>query len=82
MKCPKCKSENVTISLEATGTKTKKHGNGLGGHANNTARAVTACFTLGMSNLVWKKSKGTEKSKIVNQKVCLCQNCGHSWTIK
>lgn len=82
MKCPECKSENVTISLEQTGTKTKKSGVGLGGHVNNTARAMTAVATLGMSNLVWKKSKGTEKSVAVTQKVCLCQNCGYSWTIK
>ena len=52
MKCPKCGSENVNVQLiQATG-KTKKHGNGLGGHVNNAARGLTAMCTLGMSNLV------------------------------
>jgi Zn finger protein HypA/HybF involved in hydrogenase expression len=82
MVCPKCKSENVTINLEQTGGKTKKHGNGIGGNINNAARGLTAVATLGMSNLVWKKSKGNEKTTFESQKVCLCQNCGHSWSIK
>lgn len=82
MTCPKCGSNDVTIQLEQVAGKTKKHGNGLGGIANNTARGLTAVATLGMSNLVWKKSKGTEKTKFSNQKICLCQNCGASWYIK
>lgn len=82
MKCPQCGSEDVSISLEQTGTKTKKSGVGFGGHMNNVARGMTAVATLGMSNLVWKKSKGTEKSVAVTEKVCLCQNCGNTWTIK
>ena len=51
MKCPKCQSENVNIELVEGGAKTKKHGNGLGGHINNVARGVTALSTLGMANL-------------------------------
>lgn len=82
MICPKCHSENVSIEMVQTKGKTKKHGNGLGGHLNNAARGATAVMTLGMSNLVWKKSKGKEKMKYTNEKVCICQNCGHSWTIK
>lgn len=62
--------------------KTKKHGNGFGGHMNNTARGLAAISTLGMSNLVWKKSKGKEKTSFKNEKVCLCQDCGKSWTIR
>lgn len=79
MKCPKCKSESVKVDLVQVEGKTKKHGNGLGGHINNTARGLTAICTLGMSNLVWKKSKGNEKTKYKNQTVCICQNCGHTW---
>jgi hypothetical protein len=82
MVCPQCSSENVSIQMEQISSKTKKHGNGLGGIVNNTARAATAVCTLGMSNLVWKKSKGGEKTTVKNQKVCLCQNCGYSWNIK
>ena len=63
MVCPKCGSDNVHVTREEVGSKTKKKGNGIGGHINNTARGLTAVCTLGMSNLVWKKSKGGEKSK-------------------
>lgn len=68
MKCPKCGSENVTIEMVQTAGKTKKHGNGLGGHVNNAARGLTAVCTLGMSNLVWKKSKGNEKTNFKKRK--------------
>lgn len=81
MICPKCNSENVNVQIEQVSSKTKKHGNGLGGIVNNTARAATAVCTLGMSNLVWKKSKGGEKTTVENKKVCVCQNCGHSWDL-
>lgn len=82
MKCPKCKSENVNIEFVEVGGKTKKTGVGLGGHANNMARGMTAIATMGMSNLVWKKAKGEEKTKTKTAKMCLCQNCGNSWEIK
>ena len=81
MKCPKCKSTNVVIEMVDMGSKTKKYGNGLGGHVNNAARAGAAIMTLGMSNLVWKKSKGGEKSKTKLKKKCLCQNCGYDWNL-
>lgn len=79
MKCPKCKSDNVTIQIVSEGETTKKHGNGLGGHLNNMARATMAVGTLGMSNLIWKKSKGNEKTKVKNVTMCICQNCGYTW---
>lgn len=82
MKCPKCKSENVTIEFVQTSGKTKKHGNGLGGHVNNAARGVTAMCTFGISNLVWKKSKGNEKTSYKNETMCICQNCGNTWKNK
>ena len=81
MVCPKCNSENVNVQIEQVSSKTKKHGNGFGGIVNNTARAATAVCTLGMSNLVWKKSKGGEKTTVENKKVCVCQKCGHSWDL-
>lgn len=82
MKCPKCGSENVNIEFLEKGKKTKNKGIGIGGHANNAARAGTAVMTLGMSNLFWKKSKGTEKTKNKNVKIGLCQNCGYDWKVK
>lgn len=71
MFCPKCGSDNVTVSIQQASTKTKKHGNGFGGHMNNMARGLTAACTLGISNLVWKKSKGGEKTVITNEKSLL-----------
>lgn len=82
MICPKCSSENISIGLSQVGGRTAKHGTGLGGNTNNAARTLTALSTLGMSNLVWKKSKGTEKMKFKNQKVALCQTCGNDWTVR
>lgn len=61
---------------------TTKKGNGLGGNTNNAARTVAAVCTVGVSNLFWKKSYGTNKTKTVNTKMGICQNCGHSWKIK
>lgn len=82
MICPNCGSESVTVQMVEKGQKGKKSGVGLGGHANNAARGVMALCTFGMSNLVWKKSTGTSSSKTIMEKVCLCQNCGNSWTIE
>ena len=48
---------------------------------NNSARNFTAICTLGLSNLFWKKSKGTNKTKTINSTVGICQNCGNSWEI-
>lgn len=79
MICPKCGSQNVNVQIIQTGGKTKKKGNGVGGHVNNAARGITAVCTLGLSTLVWKKSKGGEKTTFQNESVCICQNCGNSW---
>lgn len=72
MFCTKCGSSQVTISIQQSSAKTKKYGNSFGGHMNNLARGLTAACTLGISNLVWKKSKGGEKTVITNEKICLC----------
>ena len=79
MECPKCNSENVIVQMAQDSEKTSKKGVGFGGHMNNAARAVTAVSTLGMSTLFWKKSKGTNKTKVKNKAVAVCQNCGHMW---
>lgn len=79
MICPKCGSQNVNVQMIQTEGKTKKKGNGVGGHMNNAARGITAVCTFGLSNLVWKKSRGGEKTTFKNESVCICQNCGNSW---
>lgn len=86
LRCPKCGSHDVSVQVVQTeaNTKTSKKGVGLGGHVNNAARAVAAVSTLGVSNLVWKKSKGTEKgkTKFSNETVCVCQHCGATFSPK
>lgn len=81
MQCPSCGSNKVNIQFIEEGQYTSKKGVGFGGHVNNIARSTTALMTLGMSNLLWRKSKGTNKTKTKNIKVCICQNCGNSWKI-
>lgn len=81
MHCPKCSSENVSVVYKETGSRTARHGTGFGGKFNNRARAITAAGTLGMSNLVWKKSEGTQKTKTKTQKMALCQACGNDWKL-
>lgn len=81
MECKKCHSSNVVISFVQTKGRTAKRGVGLGGHINNGLRRTAAAFTLGGSNLIWKKSEGTATTKFKNQKIALCQNCGYSWKV-
>lgn len=82
MTCPKCGSNNVNTQIVQTEGKTKKHGNGIAGNLNNAARGLTAMCTLGISNIVWKKSKGNEKTSFKNETMAVCQDCGHTWKVK
>lgn len=82
MKCPKCKGNNVAITFLESGGRTSSRGTGFGGNMNNAARAMTAVGTFGMSNLVWKKSKGTHKTKTKSVKTALCQECGNDWKVR
>lgn len=61
--CPKGDGDNINIASVEVGSKHSHKGNGLGGHTNNALRGFTAISTLGVSNLVWKKSKGGSRSK-------------------
>ena len=82
MKCPVCGSDNVTVQMVEKGQLTTKKGNGFGGHMNNMARATAAAFTLGASNLLWKKSYGTNKTSTQSMTCGICQDCGNTWEIK
>lgn len=71
MTCPKCKSENVTVT------------------SNTYVKSKRRSF---LWNLLWIVCTGglwllwmlvrKRKEKVVREKVCLCQACGHSWNIK
>lgn len=82
MICPVCGSQNVMIMMQQVGSKTKKRGIGFGGVMNNILRIFFAICTCGLVLIFWRKAKGSEKTVVRNEKIALCQNCGHSWTIK
>lgn len=75
MVCPKCKSENVTVTTEQVSAKTKGRGMGC---LWSIGRLMLIICTCGLWLLVGKR-KGTGKTKIKNKTVCLCQNCAHKW---
>ncbi len=78
MICPKCNSENVIVTTEQVSSKTKGKGNGC---LWGIGRALLIVCTCGLWLLVGKH-KGTGKTKIKNQTVAICQNCGHKWVVK
>lgn len=82
MICPKCKSQNVNVAFVQSGARTSTRGTGLIGNTNNATRLVMAMTSFGMSNLVWRKSKGTHKTRTRNVKKALCQDCGNDWRIR
>lgn len=74
--CKRCGGSNISFQMVQTGGKSGHQGNGIGGHSNNFARGITAMSSLGLSNLVWRKSKGSSKHKFKNESIGLCQDCG------
>lgn len=77
MNCPKCGSENVNVQVIQTGAKTSKKGNGC---LWSIGRFMLIICTGGVWLLVGRH-KGTGKTKITNQTVCVCQSCGYRWNI-
>lgn len=77
MVCPKCNSENVTISVQQISAKTKQRGTGC---LWGLGRAMLIICTCGLWLLVGKR-KGTGKTKIQNETVAICQNCGYTWKV-
>lgn len=76
MKCPKCGSENVTITLEQIGAKTKKNNMGC---LWTIGRWCLILCTCGLWLLIGKRN-GTGKTKFKNKTVAICQNCSNKWT--
>ena len=79
--CPWCGGTHIQVQIVERGQMTTKKGVGFGGHVNNAARGMTAVATLGVSNLFWKKSKGTNKTKTINSTMAICQSCGGAWEL-
>lgn len=78
MQCPKCGSDNVMVTVEQKSAKTSNKGNGC---LWRLGRITLIICTCGLWLLVGKH-KGTGKTKIKNQTVGICQNCGHKFIVK
>lgn len=77
MTCPKCGSDNVNVTLEQTGGKTRMRGTGS---MWSMGRLMLIICTCGLWLLVGKR-KGTGKTKFKNRTVALCQSCGNRWRV-
>lgn len=77
MKCPKCSSENVTVTTEQLSAKTKGRNVGC---LWTVCRWTLILCTCGLWLLIGKR-KSTSKTKFKNSTVAICQNCGYKWTV-
>lgn len=77
MVCPKCGSENVTVTIEQVSGKTKKRGTGC---LWTIGRWFLILCTCGLWLLVGRR-KGTDKTEFKSKTIALCQNCGHKWNV-
>lgn len=88
--CRKCGGYNIQVTLNAvketgTGKSEVRKKSIVTRTANTAGRAGLILATGGLWALTPKKSKYTENfketTKIHNQKICICQDCGFSWQI-
>lgn len=77
VRCPKCESENVSITIEQTSAKTSHNKRGC---LWSIGRAFLILCTCGLWLLVGR-SKGKSKTKFKNETIAICQNCGHKWNV-
>lgn len=77
MVCPKCGSDNVSVQLVQTGSRSSYNGRGC---LWEMGRLMLIFCTCGLWLLVGK-SKGRGRTKVKNKKTCVCQSCGNSWRI-
>lgn len=71
MRCPKCGSENVTMSVSNV-VQTKNR--------SCLWNLIMICCTGGLW-LIWMLVR-KRKEKVVTIKTAVCQNCGYSWKTK
>ena len=76
-KCPRCGSDHISYQVVQTGavTNTKKRGCLFG-----IGRLILIICTCGLW-LLFGRKKYRSKTSFSNQKVAICQNCGHSWSV-
>ncbi len=76
MTCPKCGSENVAVTIEQTGGKTKTKKTGC---LWKMGRGLMIFCTLGLWLIIGKR-KETSDTKFKTKTIAICQNCGHRWS--
>ena len=77
MVCPKCNGNNVNVTTEQTGGKTRTRGMGC---LWTLGRWMLIICTLGLWLLIGKRKK-TSTTTFVNQTVAICQSCGNKWKV-
>lgn len=75
--CKNCGSNNISVQMIQTNAKTSHNARGC---LWELMRLFLIFMTCGLW-LIIGKSKGKSKTKIKNQKMCVCQSCGYSWKI-
>ena len=78
MVCPKCGSDKVQVTVEPAGVKTRTRNTGC---LWTIGRWMLILCTCGLWLLVGKR-KRTSNTKVKNETVAICQNCGNKWVIK
>ncbi len=77
MVCPVCGKDNVTVTSEQSTSKTGVNGAGCLWDLLYWTLVLCTCGLW----LIFGKHKGSGKTKYKYNTVCICQNCGHKWTI-
>ena len=88
--CPKCHGTHIKYDIQSVQTQTKgksevRDKSALTKVGNKMGRAAMIGMTGGLWALTPKKSDKKEvqksKTKIINNKIAICQDCGNIWNI-
>jgi DNA-directed RNA polymerase subunit M/transcription elongation factor TFIIS len=77
MKCPKCGSENVTVTLEQVSGKTRTRNMGC---LWSLGRGFLILCTAGLWLLIGRR-KETGKTSFKSRTIAICQNCANKWRV-
>jgi hypothetical protein len=77
MRCNKCGSGNISIQLVQMGAKSSTKGKGC---LFGIVRLILIFCTCGLWLLFGRKAAKT-KTKFINKKIAICQNCGNQWDV-
>lgn len=82
MKCPKCKSENVNVQMVSEDKLVTKHHSIIWWMCGGWLLVAIKWLIFFVPALFLKLFGGKKyKLKQTKVKMCVCQNCGHSWKI-